>query len=115
MNVSGINEMTNNIQGGKGNREGHQVAPGYFRTTREVLYRIISRFEFIYIAHQSKGGLSEDSSSGNNYPRFRYKHFLRKDKPTKMIHRELIVGCFFCPPADTNVHRCTPGWAGRRI
>lgn len=57
-----------------------------FRARAGIGYRLAytSRFEFIYMIQQSKGGLSEEFSSSDNIFRFRYKHYLRKDKPTKM-------------------------------
>lgn len=57
-----------------------------FRARVGAGYRLAyaSRFEFIYMGQQSKGGISENFSSSDNIFRFRYKHYLRKDKPTKM-------------------------------
>jgi hypothetical protein len=43
-----------------------------------------SRFEFLYMIQQSRSGIDEDFSSSDNIFRIRYKHYLRKNKPTKM-------------------------------
>lgn len=57
-----------------------------FRLRTGIGYRLnySSRFEFIYMSQQSKNGIDEDFSSTDNIFRVRYKHYLRKTKPTKM-------------------------------
>ena len=57
-----------------------------FRLRIGVGYRLSysSRFEFIYMAQQSKNGIDDSFSTSDNIFRFRYKHYLRKKKPTKM-------------------------------
>jgi hypothetical protein len=56
-----------------------------FRLRTGIGYRLnySSRFEFIYMNQQSRSGLNEDFSSSDNIYRFRFKHYLRKHKPTK--------------------------------
>jgi hypothetical protein len=46
-------------------------------------FNYTSRLEFLYMNQQSRNGIDEDFSSSDNIFRFRYKHFLRKHKPTK--------------------------------
>jgi hypothetical protein len=41
-----------------------------------------SRFEFIYMLQESRNGIDESFDSIDNIFRFRYKHYLRKSKPT---------------------------------
>jgi hypothetical protein len=57
-----------------------------FRLRFGVGYRLsyTSRFEAIFMAQKSRSGINEDFSSTDQIFRFRYKHFLRKHKPTKM-------------------------------
>lgn len=57
-----------------------------FRARLGIGYRLdySSRFEFIYMNQQSKSGIDEDFSSSDNILRIRFKHYLRKNKPTKM-------------------------------
>ena len=56
-----------------------------FRVRIGIGYRLnyTSRFEFIYMLQQSKNGIDETFESTDNIFRFRYKHFLRRSKPTK--------------------------------
>jgi len=55
-----------------------------FRVRVGVGYRLnySSRFEFIYMNQQSKNGVDNAFESSDNIYRFRYKHFLRKHRPT---------------------------------
>jgi hypothetical protein len=57
-----------------------------FRGRIGVGYRInyTSRFEFLYMNQQSRSGINDDFSSSDNIFRIRYKHYLRKHKPTKI-------------------------------
>ena len=56
-----------------------------FRLRLGVGYRLnyTSRFEIVYMLQQSKNGIDESFESTDNVFRFRYKHFLRRSKPTK--------------------------------
>jgi len=56
-----------------------------FRLRIGVGYRLsyTSRFEIIYMLQQSKNGIDDSFESSDNVFRFRYKHYLRKSKPTK--------------------------------
>jgi len=56
-----------------------------FRLRMGVGYRLSysSRFEIVYMLQQSKNGIDDSFESTDNVFRFRYKHFLRKSKPTK--------------------------------
>ena len=56
-----------------------------FRLRLGVGYRLsyTSRFEFVYTAQKSRSGIDEDFTSSDHIFRFRYKHYLRKTKPTK--------------------------------
>jgi hypothetical protein len=56
-----------------------------FRARAGVGYRLsyTSRFEFLYMIQQSRSGINEDYQTSDNIFRFRYKHYLRKKKPTK--------------------------------
>jgi len=58
-----------------------------FRLRVGVGYRLTysSRFEFIYMNQQSKNGIDDTFYTSDNIFRFRYKHYLRKKKPTKML------------------------------
>ena len=42
-----------------------------------------SRFEFIYMLQESRNGIDESFTSSDNIFRLRFKHYLRKTKPTK--------------------------------
>ena len=55
------------------------------RVRMGIGYRLsyTSRFEFIYMLQESKNGIDESIESTDNIFRFRYKHYLRKSKPTK--------------------------------
>jgi hypothetical protein len=57
-----------------------------FRLRIGVGYRLSysSRFEFIYMNQQSKNAIEDSFCTSDNIFRFRYKHYLRKKKPTKM-------------------------------
>ncbi len=57
-----------------------------FRMRFGIGYRLSysSRFEFIYMIQESKNAITESFYTSDNIFRFRYKHFLRKTKPTKM-------------------------------
>lgn len=57
-----------------------------FRLRTGVGYRLSysSRFEFIYMMQQSKNAITDSFYTSDNVFRFRYKHYLRKKKPTKM-------------------------------
>jgi hypothetical protein len=57
-----------------------------FRARMGIGYRLsyTSRFEFIYMIQQSRSGIDEDYQTSDNIFRFRYKHYLRKKKPTKL-------------------------------
>ena len=65
----------------------HERFANRFRLRIGVGYRLSynSRFEFIYMAQQSKNAIDESFYTSDNIFRFRYKHFLRKKKPTKML------------------------------
>jgi len=56
-----------------------------FRLRTGIGYRLsyTSRFEFIYMLQESRNGIDESFKSTDNIFRFRYKHYLRKSKPTK--------------------------------
>ena len=56
-----------------------------FRLRTGIGYRLsyTSRFEFIYMLQESKNGIDESFESTDNIFRFRYRHYLRKTKPTK--------------------------------
>ena len=56
-----------------------------FRLRTGFGYRMsyTSRFEFVYMLQESKNGIDETFESTDNVFRFRYKHYLRKNKPTK--------------------------------
>jgi hypothetical protein len=56
-----------------------------FRARAGVGYRLsyTSRFEFLYMIQQSRSGINEDYHTSDNIFRFRYKHYLRKKKPTQ--------------------------------
>lgn len=56
-----------------------------FRLRIGIGYRLsyTSRFEFVYMLQESKNGIDESFESTDNVLRFRYKHYLRKSKPTK--------------------------------
>ena len=56
-----------------------------FRLRIGIGYRLsyTSRFEFIYMLQESKNGIDDSFQSTDNVLRFRYKHYLRKSKPTK--------------------------------
>lgn len=56
-----------------------------FRLRIGIGYRLsyTSRFEFVYMLQESKNGIDESFQSTDNIFRFRYKHYLRKSKPTK--------------------------------
>lgn len=57
-----------------------------FRLRIGVGYRLnySSRFEFVYMNQESKNGIDDSFYTSDNIFRFRYKHYLRKKKPTKM-------------------------------
>ncbi|HEX6223598.1 MAG TPA: DUF2490 domain-containing protein [Chryseolinea sp.] len=57
-----------------------------FRVRLGIGYRLDygSRLEFIYMHQESKNGITDDVYTRDSIFRFRYKHFLRKHKPTKM-------------------------------
>jgi hypothetical protein len=56
-----------------------------FRLRLGLGYRLsyTSRFEFIYTIQQSKNTIEDDYHTADNIWRLRYKHYLRKHKPTK--------------------------------
>ena len=56
-----------------------------FRVRVGIGYRLsyTSRFEFVYMLQESKNGIDDSFQSSDNVFRFRYKHYLRKSKPTK--------------------------------
>lgn len=56
-----------------------------FRLRIGIGYRLsyTTRFEFIYMLQESKNGIAESFQSTDNVLRFRFKHYLRKSKPTK--------------------------------
>jgi hypothetical protein len=58
-----------------------------FRMRLGLGYRLnySSRFEFIYMHQQSKNAIDDEDYTSDNIFRFRYKHYLRKSKPTKML------------------------------
>ena len=55
-----------------------------FRLRVGIGYRLSysSRFEFVYMLQQSRNGIDEAFESTDNIFRFRFKHYLRKTKPT---------------------------------
>ncbi|HTE26193.1 DUF2490 domain-containing protein [Flavitalea sp.] len=55
-----------------------------FRVRAGLGYRVNygSRFEFIYTLQKSKNSIDDDFYTADNIFRFRYKHYLRKHKPT---------------------------------
>jgi hypothetical protein len=57
-----------------------------FRLRMGVGYRLsyTSRFEFIYMLQESKNAIEDSFYTSDNIFRFRYKHYLRKHKPSKM-------------------------------
>jgi Protein of unknown function (DUF2490) len=57
-----------------------------FRVRVGLGYRLnySSRFEFIYMNQQSKNAIDDVEYTSDNIFRFRYKHYLRKSKPSKM-------------------------------
>ena len=56
-----------------------------FRLRTGIGYRLSysSRFEFLYMLQESKNGIDDSFESTDNIFRLRYKHYLRKTKPTK--------------------------------
>ena len=56
-----------------------------FRLRTGIGYRLSysSRFEFIYMLQESRNGIDESFKTTDNIFRFRYKHYLRRTKPTK--------------------------------
>ena len=63
----------------------HERFANRFRLRIGIGYRLsyTSRFEFVYMLQESKNGIDESFQSTDNVLRFRYKHYLRKSKPTK--------------------------------
>ena len=57
-----------------------------FRVRMGIGYRLSysSRFEFIYMIQESKNAIEDSFYTSDNIFRFRYKHYLRKHKPSKM-------------------------------
>ena len=57
-----------------------------FRLRMGIGYRLnyTSRFEFIYMSQQSKNAIEDSFYTSDHIFRFRYKHYLRKHRPTKM-------------------------------
>lgn len=57
-----------------------------FRVRIGLGYRLnySSRFEFIYMNQQSKNAIDDKAYTSDNIFRFRYKHYLRKSKPSKV-------------------------------
>ena len=57
-----------------------------FRLRMGIGYRLSysSRFEFIYMIQNSKNAIEDTFYTTDNIFRFRYKHYLRKHKPSKM-------------------------------
>ncbi len=57
-----------------------------FRLRMGIGYRLSysSRFEFIYMIQESKNAIEDSFYTSDNIFRFRYKHYLRKHKPSKM-------------------------------
>lgn len=57
-----------------------------FRLRMGIGYRMSysSRFEFIYMIQESKNAIGDSFYTSDNIFRFRYKHYLRKHKPSKM-------------------------------
>ncbi|HEV8512368.1 MAG TPA: hypothetical protein VGQ59_03795 [Cyclobacteriaceae bacterium] len=43
------------------------------------------RFELLYMYQQSRDGIDESFSSSNDIVRVRFKHYLRKSKPSKNL------------------------------
>jgi hypothetical protein len=64
----------------------HERFANRFRLRIGVGYRLSysSRFEFIYMSQQSKNAIDESFYTSDNIFRFRYKQYLRKNKPTKL-------------------------------
>lgn len=56
-----------------------------FRLRTGIGYRLSysSRFEVIYMLQRSRNEIDESFATTDNVIRFRYKHYLRKNKPTK--------------------------------
>ena len=56
-----------------------------FRLRTGIGYRLSysSRVEFVYMLQKSRNGIDESFSSTDNIFRFRYKHYFRRNKPTK--------------------------------
>ena len=57
-----------------------------FRLRMGIGYRLSysSRFEFIYMIQESKNAIEDSFYTSDNIFRFRYKHYLRKHKPSRM-------------------------------
>jgi hypothetical protein len=57
-----------------------------FRLRMGVGHRInySSRLEFLYMIQESRNGIDEDYETSDHVFRFRYKHYLRKKKPTTL-------------------------------
>jgi hypothetical protein len=57
-----------------------------FRIRTGIGYRLnySSRFEFIYMIQKSKNTIEDSFYTSDHIFRFRYKHYLRKHKPSKM-------------------------------
>ncbi|HWA32872.1 MAG TPA: DUF2490 domain-containing protein, partial [Cyclobacteriaceae bacterium] len=57
-----------------------------FRLRTGVGYRLnySMRFEFIYMYQASRNGIDETFASSDNIFRFRFKHYLRKTKPSTL-------------------------------
>ena len=57
-----------------------------FRLRMGIGYRMSysSRFEFIYMMQESKHAIGDSFYTSDNIFRFRYRHYLRKHKPSKM-------------------------------
>jgi hypothetical protein len=58
-----------------------------FRLRMGIGYRLSysSRFEFIYMIQESKHAIGDSFYTSDNIFRFRYRHYLRKHKPSKML------------------------------
>ena len=57
-----------------------------FRLRMGIGYRLSysSRFEFIYMIQESKNAIEDSFYTSDNIFRFRYKHYLRKHRPSRM-------------------------------
>ena len=57
-----------------------------FRLRTGIGYRLnyTSRFEFVFMIQESKKAIGDSFYSTDNVFRFRYRHYLRKEKPSKL-------------------------------